>query len=255
MESTSDMFEPVSASKKAMDRQARKVAKESKLPSVLKARSPKQAALIKALDEFAVVFAVGSAGSGKTYVPSRHALQRLRSKAIDRIVLARPTTAPARHRQGYLPGTDEQKMKPWLIPFFDAFRDGAMPAELEKYQHEKRIENMPFERMRGRTISNAVCILDEAQNCTFEDLELFITRIGENAQFVICGDVDQDKDLGGELSGLSTMIDIALKYNLNAGVVVFDENDVVRSKSAAEWVSAIKKHKATKGIPFLAQAA
>lgn len=255
MESTSDMFEPASVSKKATERQARKAAKESKLPSVLKARSPKQAELIKALETFSIVFAVGSAGSGKTYVPARFALQQLKSKLIDRIVLARPTTAPARHRQGFLPGTDEMKMKPWLIPFFDAFRDGATPSEMEKFQHEKKIENMPFERMRGRTIRDAVCILDEAQNCTFEDLELFITRIGENAQFVICGDVDQDKDLGGDMSGLATIIEIAQRFNLNAGVVVFDENDVVRSETAAEWVKAFKLHKKTKGISFLAQAA
>lgn len=234
-----------------MDRQQRKAAKESVRPTVLKPRSENQAALIRALETYPVVFAIGSAGSGKTYVPARHALQRVLAKQIERIVLVRPTTAPARHRQGFLPGTDEQKMKPWLVPFFDAFRDGALPAELEKLQNEKRIENMPFERMRGRTIRNGVCILDEAQNCTFEDLELFLTRIGEDAQFVICGDVDQDQDLGHDQSGLATIIRIAMDQGLNAGIIIFDENDVVRSVSAAEWVKAFKKHKQSKGINFL----
>jgi len=234
-----------------MERQQRKLAKEASRPTVLKPRSEKQAELIRLLEKHAVVFAVGSAGAGKTYVPARYALQKVMAKQIDRIVLARPTAAPTRHKQGFLPGTDEQKMKPWLVPFFDAFRDGALPSELEKLQNEKRIENMPFERMRGRTIRNAVCILDEAQNCTFEDLELFLTRIGEDAQFVICGDVDQDQDLGHDQSGLAAIIQMVIDQGIDVGLVIFDENDVVRSVEAAKWVKAFKSHRQTKGIKFL----
>lgn len=236
---------------KGQKRQQRKEEKAKRGQTLLEARSPKQAALINALNRYPVVFAVGSAGSGKTYVAARHALQRLRSNLIERIVITRPTVAAKRHRMGFLPGNDEQKMKPWLAPIMNAFRDGAAPAELEKYRNEKRIEHLPFEFMRGITVSDGVFMLDEAQNCTFEDLELFITRIGEDAQLVICGDHEQDKDLGEDASGLATIIQIAVEQGLNAAVIVFDENDVVRSESAAEWVKAFKLYKKTKGISLL----
>ena len=241
----SDFPEQQAFLSKAAKRQQRKEAGDKNRQRVLEARSPKQAELMKLLDRYPVVFAIGSAGSGKTYVTARHALQRLTKKAIDRIVITRPTIAAQRHRMGYLPGTDEQKMQPWLVPIMDAFSDGASPADMQKFRNEKKIEVLPFEHMRGRTIRDGVFILDEGQNCTFSDLEMFMTRVGEGAQIVICGDPDQT-DLG-EDSGLATIVKIAEEYGLNAGVMIFGEDDVVRSETAAEWVKAFKQHKAANG--------
>lgn len=247
-----EFLEATSTSPKALKRQQRKETKDAKRPKVLEARTNRQRELIKLLNQFGVVFAVGPAGTGKTYVATRHAGQRLESGDIERIVMTRPTISQARHRMGYLPGTADQKMAPWMIPIMDALRDGISPANMEKYRNEKRIEILPFEQMRGRTIKNGVFILDEAQNCTFNDLAMFITRVGEDATVIICGDLDPIQNDLGEESGLAEFVAIAENQGLNAGICRFDENDVVRSEIASEWVKALKKHRETKGISMLA---
>lgn len=240
-----------STSPKAIKRLQRKETKDAKRSKVLEARTPRQADLIRLLNTCGVVFAVGPAGTGKTYVASVHAAQRLEAGIIDRIVMTRPTISQSRHRMGFLPGTGDQKMAPWMIPIMDALRDSISPQQMEKYKNEKRIEILPFEQMRGRTIKNGVFILDEAQNCTFSDLAMFITRVGEGATVIICGDLDPiQNDLGDE-SGLATFVDIAETQQLNAGIVRFTEDDVVRSEIAAEWVKALAKHRQTNGIGML----
>lgn len=220
----------------------RREAKEKQRQRRLEPRSEKQAELIRLLDKHSVILAIGAAGSGKTYVTARHALQRLDAGLIEKIAITRPTIAQKRHMLGFLPGTDDMKMKPWMVPIMDAFRDGAAPAVIEKFFHLKQIEIIPFEHMRGRTIKDGVFLLDEAQNCTLADLEMFLTRAGENAQIVICGDPDQT-DLGEE-SGLKTIVEMIQTYDLSAGIMHFDENDVVRSAVAAEWVKAFRQHRA-----------
>lgn len=238
---------------KSQKRLLRKADKDKNRTRLLEPRSPKQAELIKLLNKYPVVLAIGAAGSGKTYVSARHALQRLDAKAIDKIAITRPTIAAKRHMLGFLPGTDDMKMKPWMVPIMDAFRDGASPSQLERYFHLKEIEIIPFEHMRGRTIKDGVFMLDEAQNCTLSDLEMFLTRVGENAQVIICGDPDQT-DLGEE-SGLAQIVQMVGDFGLNAGMIVFDENDVVRSPTAAEWVKAFRKLRKQDGkgasIPWL----
>lgn len=221
----------------------RKAAKEGKRPSCLEPRSPRQTELIRHLNHHPVVMALGAAGSGKTYVSARHALQRLVAGQIERIVITRPTISAARHRLGFMPGGLDQKMRPWLVPVMDAFRDGASSAQIERYMQTKEIETLAFEHMRGRTIKNGVFLLDEAQNCTLSDLEMFLTRVGENAQIIICGDPRQT-DLEDQ-SGLATIARMVEEYGLNAGVVNFGDEDVVRSATAAEWVKAFsERHKA-----------
>lgn len=247
-----EFLEAPSTSPKALKRQQRKETKDAKRPKVLEARTARQRELIQLLNKFGVVFAVGPAGTGKTYVATRHAGQQLEAGEIERIVMTRPTISQARHRMGYLPGTADQKMAPWMIPIMDALRDGVSPANMEKYRNEKRIEILPFEQMRGRTIKNGVFILDEAQNCTFNDLAMFITRVGEDATVIICGDLDPIQNDLGEESGLAEFVAIAENQGLNAGICRFDENDVVRSEIASEWVKALKKHRETKGISMLA---
>lgn len=216
---------------------------------MLKPRNAKQAKLLEALNKYPVVFAIGAAGSGKTYLAARHAQQQIASKNKQCLVMSRPTATAPRHKLGYRPGTEAQKMASWLTPIMSALHDGAGPQEIEKLKNEKRLEILPFEVMQGRTIKDGVFMLDEAQNCTFEDLQMFITRVGENAQLVICGDHEQV--VQGIESGLYDTILMIEEYGLNAAVIEFDENDVVRSETAAEWVKAYKKRKQTHGIPLL----
>lgn len=235
---------------KSQKRQLRQEQKDRKSrPRLLEPRSPKQAQFIDLLNQYSVVFALGAAGSGKTYVAARHALQNLDAGRIERIVITRPTVSVPRHRLGFQPGNVDQKMAPWMVPVFDAFKDGAQPSQIDRYRQNKQIEILGFEHIRGRTIKNGVFILDEAQNCTVGDLETFLTRIGENGQAIICGDPMQS-DLGEE-SGLVTVASMVAMYGLNAGIVEFGEDDVVRSVTAAEWVKAFNRHRKTHGIPFL----
>lgn len=252
-----EFLEPPSVSKKATKRQQRKDEKDKYRPRVFEPRGQKQVHLVNLLKTFPVNFAIGAAGAGKTFVPSVVAAQQLDLGLIDKIVLARPTAAPTRHKLGFLPGTEEQKMKSWLIPFMSAFSKVLTPQKLEQFRNERKIETIPFEHMRGRTVEDAFFILDEAQNCTFEDLELVLTRVGENCTLAICGDVDQDRDLGDNQSGLATVVAMAERMGLNCGVVRFDENDVVRSAVAAEWVKAFKRNRtghALSELPMLRSA-
>lgn len=234
---------------KSQKRQAAKAKRDKRNPTVLQPRSDKQRLYIEALNSHSTVIGLGSAGSGKTYVAARHALQRLASGQIERIVITRPNVASPRHKLGFQPGNGDQKMKPWMAPIFAAFRDGAKGADLERYQNNKQIEILPFEFMQGHTVADGVFLLDEAQNCTLEDLEMFVSRIGENAQGIICGDPHQTRLL--EDSGLTTFADIAIRYEIDCGIVHFNENDVVRSATAAEWVRAFAAHRKTHGIAIL----
>lgn len=221
---------------KAERRNARKAARAARTTfSPLVPRTHRQKELIDALDSSPTVFAVGPAGTGKTYIAARHALMRLERGQIDRIVITRPSISDPRHRLGFQPGGVEQKMKPWMVPIWDAFKKGTSAANLDKYVANKQIEVLPFEHMRGRTIENGVFMLDEAQNCTLRDLEMFVTRIGEGGQLILSGDPDQS-DI--QDSGLSTLAWIAEDHDLDADIVWFTEDDVVRSAAAAEWVKA-----------------
>jgi len=254
-------MDPPSVSPKASKRQQFKAEKDKNRQRVLEPRNAKQKELIRLLKTYPVVFAIGAAGSGKTFIPSAFAAQELDARHIDKIVITRPTAAPNRHKLGFLPGTDEQKMKAWLVPIMNAIGKVLPPSKIEQFRNLKQIETIPFEHMRGRTVEDAFFILDEAQNCTIEDLELILTRVGENCTLAICGDVDQDRDLGDNASGLATVVKMAEDMGLNCGVMVFDENDVVRSATSAEWVKAFKlvKNKKTahalSDLPMLQSAA
>ena len=221
---------------KSERRHARKLARASRSPTMaLIPRTQHQKDLIDALESCPTVFAVGPAGTGKTFVSALHALKRLERGYIDRIVITRPNVSDPRHRLGFQPGGIEQKMKPWMVPIWDAFKKGTSGANLDKYVANKQIEILPFEHMRGRTIENGVFLLDEAQNCTLRDLEMFVTRIGEGGQLIISGDPDQ-VDIHD--SGLSTLVTIAEDHDIDAEIICFDDEDVVRSEAAAEWVKA-----------------
>ena len=185
---------------------------------------------------------IGPAGTGKTYVPSRFAARKLRLKQIEKILIARPTLSAAQHKLGFLPGKLDQKLAPWLVPIMDAFKDEFLAQELDLYRNTGQIEFLSFEHMRGRTLKNCFVILDEAQNCTYGDMKLFLTRKGENSQFVVTGDTSQIDLPRNVDSGLGIIVDIVEKYDLSPTVIKFTEEDVVRSEDAKEWVSAFVKH-------------
>lgn len=183
------------------------------------------------------VFAIGGAGTGKTYIAARHAIRKLLAGDVDQIVIARPTVAKHKHKQGFLPGKLEDKLKPWLVPIMDAFKHDVSGTQLDKLIQENKIEFLSFEHMRGRSIANAVVILDEAQNCDLGDLRLFLTRIGQGTQVIVCGDTDQ---VDIEDSGLHRVVEMIQYYGITAGLVQFTDEDVVRSEIAKEWVKAFK---------------
>lgn len=184
------------------------------------------------------VFAIGGAGTGKTYIAARHAIRRLLRGEVEQIVIARPTVAKRKHQQGFLPGKLEDKLKPWLVPIMDAFKNDVSGTQLDKLIQENKIEFLSFEHMRGRSINAAVVILDEAQNCDIGDLRLFLTRIGQDTQVIVCGDVDQ---VDIEDSGLDRVVEMIRAYGLSASLVEFSDEDVVRSEIAKEWVKAFRE--------------
>ncbi len=221
-----------------MSRQARKAERAIKkgyIKKPLEPRNVNQRLLIEALDECSQVFAVGEAGTGKTYLSSRVAMRRLKLGQIEKIFIARPTVSDPRHKLGFLPGSLDEKLGPWLVPIMDAFKDEATTSEIAEFQNKDAIEFLSFEHLRGRTLSNCFVILDEAQNCTFSDLRLFLTRKGENSVFVIAGDPVQ---IDIRDSGLETVLDMIYDQDLSPAVIEFEAGDVVRSEDAKEWVQA-----------------
>lgn len=203
------------------------------------ARNEIQQDMIDAMEESSQIFAIGPAGTGKTYVAARWAMNQLVSGNTSRIVISRPTVTKNKHRQGFLPGNEKEKIEPWLIPIVSAFKEGVSSETVAKMTRDGRIEYLSFETMRGRSIKDSVLILDEAQNCDFGDLRMFLTRIGENSKVIICGDPDQ-VDIND--SGLKDVLDMIEDYDLSPDIIEFTEDDVVRSGIASEWVKAFKRH-------------
>lgn len=229
---------------KSEKRRVRKDAKQERIEGKIKRplipKTDNQKFYLECLNTDSQVFAIGGAGTGKTYIASRFAIRKLVENKYERLIIARPTVSQRRHELGFLPGSLEAKLKPWLIPIISSFNDEISPADVENLQKIKKIEFLSFEHMRGRTFNNSIIILDEAQNCSFSDLKLFLTRIGENSLTIVNGDIDQVDILD---SGLETVIDLIYEYDLSPAVVEFTEDDVVRSKEAKEWVTTFNKLK------------
>lgn len=207
----------------------------------LVARNDRQATLMQSFGVFPVIFALGPAGVGKTYVAARSAMQKLLTGQIEKIVVTRPTEAPKRHKLGFQPGNMEAKMKNWLIPIWEGFKSETSMANIDKLKQTGKIEIVPFEFMRGRSFDGSYIICDESQNCTLNDMALFITRIGEDSTMIICGDPSPWQIEEGVDSGLAQVVRMAKVFNLNASVVEFDERHVVRSAAAKEWVAAFNR--------------
>jgi len=203
---------------------------------VIMPRSPGQADYIEKLKSNEMVFGVGPAGTGKTYLAVAMAVSRMLAGEVDRIVLSRPAVE-AGESLGFLPGDLKDKVDPYLRPLYDALYD-MMPAEqVEKRIASGQIEIAPLAYMRGRTLAHAFVILDEAQNTTPMQMKMFLTRFGENAHMVICGDPSQVDLPRGTRSGLRHALDI-LRGVESIAVTRFNQRDVVRHPLVARIVDA-----------------
>lgn len=205
----------------------------------IKARTLNQKKLVQAVNENDMVFAVGPAGTGKTYTAVALAVRALKAKEVKRIVLTRPAVE-AGENLGFLPGDLKEKLDPYLMPLYDALRDMIPPEKLADMIEFGVIEIAPLAFMRGRTLDKAFVILDEAQNTTSMQMKMFLTRMGMTAKFVITGDMSQVDLPHRQRSGLSYALDV-LKDVEGIGVVRLGQNDVIRHSLVKKIVDAFDK--------------
>jgi phosphate starvation-inducible protein PhoH and related proteins len=202
----------------------------------VRARTAMQDAYIRALRRHALVFGIGPAGTGKTWLAVAHAVSLFERKEVDRIVLSRPAVE-AGERLGFLPGDMREKVDPYLRPVYDALFDMMDARIVERAMQTGEIEIAPLAFMRGRTLSNAVVILDEAQNTTAMQMKMFLTRLGENSRMIVTGDPSQVDLPSGQPSGLAEATRLLEKVE-GIGHVVFTAEDVIRHELVARIVAA-----------------
>ncbi|MEL6288121.1 MAG: PhoH family protein [Pseudomonadota bacterium] len=200
------------------------------------ARTPMQSAYIRALEATDLVFGVGPAGTGKTYLAVAFAASLLEKGLTERLILSRPAVE-AGERLGFLPGDMRDKVDPYLRPLYDALYDVLPPEKVEKGIEAGVIEIAPLAFMRGRTLGDCVVILDEAQNCTTMQMKMFLTRLGEHAKMVITGDPSQVDLPPGQQSGLRDALNV-LADEEEISIVRFAQQDVVRRELVARIVAA-----------------
>ena len=203
-------------------------------------RSENQMLLVEAYNANDMVFATGPAGSGKTYISIALAVRALKNKEIRKIILSRPAVE-AGEKLGFLPGDMKDKIDPYLQPLYDALEDMLPAVKLQDMMEKNIIQIAPLAFMRGRTLSDAVVILDEAQNTTTAQLRMFLTRMGWNTKMVITGDMTQIDLPRGQRSGLAESLDI-LKNVEGIGFVSLGQKDIVRHKLVTRIVNAYESH-------------
>jgi phosphate starvation-inducible PhoH-like protein len=204
-------------------------------------KSVNQRRYVEAIENHDMVFGVGPAGTGKTYLAVAMAISALLAKRVNRIILARPAVE-AGERLGFLPGTLQDKIDPYLRPLYDALYDMLDPEKVDRYLEKNVIEIAPIAFMRGRTLNDSFVILDEAQNTTSEQMKMFVTRLGFNSKAVITGDVTQIDLPNARRSGLLEAIDILQRVE-GLTFVHFDEADVVRHHLVQRIIRAYDEHK------------
>lgn len=208
----------------------------------IKAKTVNQRKLVQAVNKHAMVFAVGPAGTGKTYTAVALAVRALKAKEVKRIILTRPAVE-AGENLGFLPGDLKEKLDPYMMPLYDALRDMIPPEKLKDMIEFGIIEIAPLAFMRGRTLDKAFVILDEAQNATVIQMKMFLTRMGQTAQFVITGDMSQIDLPFKQRSGLSYALDV-LKGVEGIGVIRLTQSDVIRHVLVKRIVDAFDKAEA-----------
>jgi phosphate starvation-inducible protein PhoH and related proteins len=206
----------------------------------IRARTPNQRKLVEACEKNDLIFAVGPAGTGKTYTAIAMAVRALKNREIRKIILSRPAVE-AGERLGFLPGDLKEKIDPYLQPLYDALEDMIPPKKLEDFIKDKVIEIAPLAFMRGRTLSNAYVILDEAQNTTINQLKMFLTRMGLNTKIIVTGDITQIDLPRKSDSGLIQAMSI-LKHIEEIAIIQLNQNDIVRHKLVREIVKAYDEY-------------
>jgi phosphate starvation-inducible protein PhoH and related proteins len=215
-------------------------------------KSLNQRRYVDAIERYDMVFGIGPSGTGKTYLAVAMALDALLTKEVSRIILARPAVE-AGERLGFLPGTLQEKVNPYLRPLYDALYDVLDPDRVERYLEKGIIEIAPIAFMRGRTLNDAFVILDEAQNTTSEQMKMFLTRLGFNSKAVITGDVTQIDLPSGRRSGLAEAVEIVSKVE-GISFVYFNERDVVRHSLVQRIIRAYEEYENAKAEAGTARA-
>ena len=205
---------------------------------LIKAMMPNQQKLVDYVYKNDMVFAIGPAGTGKTYTGVAMAVKALKEKQVKRIILTRPAVE-AGENLGFLPGDMKEKLDPYMQPLYDALRDMLPPQTLEDYLLKGIIQIAPLAFMRGRTLDNAFVILDEAQNTTHSQMKMFLTRMGKNAKFMITGDPGQVDLPRRTISGLKEAI-LVLKDVEGIGIIYLDDKDIVRHRLVKKIIDAYK---------------
>jgi phosphate starvation-inducible PhoH-like protein len=204
-------------------------------------KSVNQQRYIEALETYDMVFAIGPGGTGKTYLAVAMAVSALLAKQVNRIILARPAVE-AGERLGFLPGTLQEKVDPYMRPLYDALHDLLEADRLERFLENGIVEVAPLAFMRGRTLNDSFVILDEAQNTTSEQMKMFLTRLGFNSKAVITGDITQIDLPNDRRSGLVEAIDVVGKIE-GISLIYFDERDVVRHNLVQRIIKAYDEFK------------
>jgi phosphate starvation-inducible PhoH-like protein len=214
---------------------------------LVRARTPGQDAYLQALKNNTLVFATGPAGTGKTWLAVAHAVHLMERREVDRIVLSRPAVE-AGERLGFLPGDMREKVDPYLRPIYDAFYELMDRAMVERLLQSGEIEIAPLAFMRGRTLSNAAVILDEAQNTTAMQMKMFLTRLGEHSRMIVTGDPSQIDLPAGQMSGLDEAVRLIGKLE-DVAHCAFSAADVVRHELVSRIVGAYDAADAAKKKP------
>lgn len=231
--------EPGVALKELLESAGRAKTKQSGKKSI----TPKSANQRRYMDEIEkhdMTFGVGPGGTGKTYLAVTMAVSALLNKRVNRIILARPAVE-AGERLGFLPGTLQEKIDPYMRPLYDALYDMLDPDKLDRFLEKGIIEVAPLAFMRGRTLNDSFVILDEAQNTTSEQMKMFLTRLGFNSKAVITGDITQIDLPTGRKSGLVEALEVVAKIT-DIAIVTFTEKDVVRHNLVQQIIRAYEEH-------------
>ncbi len=203
-------------------------------------KSPNQRAYMESIETNDMVFAIGPGGTGKTYLAVAMAVSALLTKKVDRIILVRPAVE-AGEKLGYLPGTLQEKVDPYMRPLYDALYDLLEPDKLSRFLEKGIIEVAPLAFMRGRTLNSSFVILDEAQNTTSEQMKMFLTRLGFNSKAVITGDITQIDLPPGRRSGLIEALEVVEQIP-GIGFIRFNERDVVRHSLVQQIIKAYEAY-------------
>jgi phosphate starvation-inducible PhoH-like protein len=213
---------------------------ENKIAIELIPRNDKQNEYLQALKHYSQVVVFGPAGTGKTYCVSTFAANQYHMNSIDKIVITRPHVAVGKDI-GYLPGTLEEKSAPWALPVLDVLEEHLGKGVVETALKHGNIEVAPLALMRGRSFKNAFIICDEAQNISFHELKMLVTRVGENSSLILNGDLQQSDLKEGD--GLSKIVHLIKKHMLPVPIIEFTVEDIVRSDMTKMWIETFVKEK------------